>query len=207
MLDKIKIALAIAAVAIGAGYFYPAKAADKGGDKSGPMGFLPIGEAVKANTWSGVGFGAYGSWINADADFGAPVTIGSTGYSAGLTVSASLQMGSVVLEAFGDYGWMFGDLKDIGAENEMALGGRLGFLVNQNTMLYGLGAKSWVETEGGTIDGWQYGGGVKMRFASTPTFLSLEYRHSEYDASSILPVDITSDSVRAVITVQLGATK
>jgi opacity protein-like surface antigen len=200
-----KMIAAVGAVLFMAGYcISPAGAADKGGDKSSPLGFLPIGEAVKANSWSGLSIGGYGTWVNADTDT-SPISIGSTGYTAGGTIAASLQMGSFVGEVFGDYGWFFGDLKDIGAEREMALGGRLGVLLNQNTLLYGVGAKSWVETEGGTIDGWQYGLGAKMRFASTPTVLSLEYRHGEYEAGGVLPIDLTTDTVRLGISYQFNA--
>jgi hypothetical protein len=195
-----KLAAALAVVILAAGYCHDARA-----DGLPKSGLVPLGEVAKAGSWTGLGLGIYGSWANADTDT-SPLSLGSSGYTAGASISASLQMSSIVLEAFGEFGWVFGDLQDIGANNEMAVGGRLGYLINAHTMLYAVGAKSWVDTDFGTIDGWQYGGGVRVRFASTPTFLSLEYRHSEYDASSIgLPIDITSDSVRAAIIIQFGS--
>ena len=166
---------------------------------------VPAAEVSKAMGWTGIGVGAYGSWHNADLDLGpAPITLGSTGYSYGLTASASVQLGQFVLEAFGDYGWVQGDLRDIGVNREMAVGGRAGFLATPNTLVYVLGAKAWAETDWKTIDGWQYGAGMQVRFASTPTYLSLEYRKTDWDVDLPAGLDLSSDTVRAAVTYKLN---
>lgn len=193
--DKIA-ALAVLAV-IAVGYCVPAKA-----DGLPKSGLLPIGEAVKANSWTGFGVGIYGSGINADTD--TTPSIGLTGQSAGGMLSASAQMGSFVLEGFGTYGWMFGDLKDLGVDAEMSVGARACVLANQQTAFCAMGAKAWLDTEAGMINGWQLGGGVKFRFQNTPTELALEYVHSTYDTAGILGVDTTSDAIRAVLTYRFG---
>jgi hypothetical protein len=193
--DKILAALAVAILATG--YCHDARA-----DGLPKSGVLPIGEVAKAgaSSWTGVGIGAYGAWLNADADVG-PFNIGLNGQAAGITASIGAKMGAFVLEGFGEYGWVFGDLHDLGVDNEMAAGIRAGFLVSPQTLVYAVGAKAWIDTSAGMFDGWQYGGGVKMHMKGTPTFLSLEYRRAEYDIHGL---DVTADTVRAGFTYQFG---
>lgn len=186
-----------------------AYAADKGGDKGSiadTSSFLPLPGMASSTSWSGIGIGVYGQWINADADFG-PANIGQNGGSAGVTLSLGYQAGQFLFEVFGDYGWVLGDLKDLGINTEMAVGGRAGVIVGQNTYLYLLGAKAWADTDWKTIDGWQYGGGVQIRFPNTPTYLSFEYRHTDWDVPGIGGLDVSSDAVRAILTVKLNAPK
>jgi hypothetical protein len=193
--DKILAALAVAILATG--YCHDARA-----DGLPKSGIMPIGEVAKAgaSSWTGVGIGAYGAWLNADADVG-PFNIGLNGQAAGITASIGAKMGAFVLEGFGEYGWVFGDLHDLGVDNEMAAGIRAGFLVSPQTLVYAVGAKAWIDTSAGMFDGWQYGGGVKMHMKGTPTFLSLEYRRAEYDIHGL---DVTADTVRAGFTYQFG---
>jgi hypothetical protein len=193
--DKILAALAVAILATG--YCHDARA-----DGLPKSGVLPIGEVAKAgaSSWTGVGIGAYGAWLNADADVG-PFNIGLNGQAAGITASIGAKMGAFVIEGFGEYGWVFGDLHDLGVDNEMAAGIRAGFLVSPQTLVYAVGAKAWIDTSAGMFDGWQYGGGVKMHMKGTPTFLSLEYRRAEYDIHGL---DVTADTVRAGFTYQFG---
>jgi hypothetical protein len=193
--DKILAALAVAILATG--YCHDARA-----DGLPKSGIMPIGEVAKAgaSSWTGVGIGAYGAWLNADADVG-PFNIGLNGQAAGITASIGAKMGAFVIEGFGEYGWVFGDLHDLGVDNEMAAGIRAGFLVSPQTLVYAVGAKAWIDTSAGMFDGWQYGGGVKMHMKGTPTFLSLEYRRAEYDIHGL---DVTADTVRAGFTYQFG---
>jgi hypothetical protein len=194
--DKIAAFLVAAAFAIVC-WIAPAKA-----DGLPKSAFLPLGEVAKSGSWTGVSVGGYGAWNNVDADFGAPINIGQTGPSAGVTIAGSIQAGQFVAEIFGDYGWVFGDLGDLGINNEMALGGRAGVLWGQ-AFVYALGAKAWADTDGGTFEGWQYGGGIQIRLPSTPTFVSLEYRRTDWDVSG--PLDVSSDSVRAIVSWKFGS--
>lgn len=190
-----------------------ALAGDKGGDKAGsaiaatqPQYLLgPSSDPVKGGAWSGFGVGLYGSLINADTD--TVPSLGLTGQLVGVTVSYSHQIGAFVVEGFGEYGWMLGDLKDLGVSTEMAVGGRAGVLMNQQTLLYAVGARAWLDTDFGTIDGWQYGGGVALRLAGTPTVVKLEYRHVDWNTSGLIGVDATDDRVMAILSVQLGVSK
>jgi hypothetical protein len=154
-------------------------------------------------SWSGIGIGVYGSWIDGQTDTG-PINIGSTGQSLGGELSGAVQMGHFVLEGFGDYGWVFGDLHDIGVNREAALGARFGYLVTNNVQLYALGARAWMDTDAKWINGWQYGGGAAIRFPNTPTELKLEWRHSMWDTSGIICTDATSDAVMAIVSFKLG---
>jgi hypothetical protein len=200
-LDKLKIALAGAAVALVAGYCIPTAKAD-GPTKTASI--LPDIPGVTAKGgWTGLGVGVYGSYLNADTD--TVPSIGLTGQSAGGTVSGSLQVGSMVFDVFGTYGWMFGDLKDLGVDNEMSLGGRACVLATQQTAFCAVGAKLWIDTEAGNINGWQYGGAVKFRPQGTALELALEVLHSEYDTAGVLGVDTTSDSARLILTYRFGS--
>jgi hypothetical protein len=199
--DKIKVAALIVAVAVLTAWCNQAHA--DGLPKGGSI--LPIGEVAKAGSWTGLGLGFYGSYINADTD--TVPSIGLTGQSAGGMLSASLQMGSFVLEGFGTYGWMFGDLKDLGVDNEMSLGGRACVLATQQTAFCATGAKLWLDTEAGNINGWQYGGAVKFRPQGTALELTFEVLRSEYDTEGVLGVDTTSDSARLVLSYRFNATK
>jgi hypothetical protein len=196
--DTIKLAIVAALMAVlayvGVGM---GLARAEGIGKASPV---PVGEVARASTWTGVGIGVYGAWLNADADVG-PFNIGMNAPSAGISVSIGAKMGAFVLEGFGEYGWVFGDLHDLGVDNEMAAGIRAGFLVSPQTLVYAVGAKAWIDTSAGMFDGWQYGGGVKMHMKGTPTFLSLEYRRAEYDIHGL---DVTADTVRAGFTYQFG---
>lgn len=156
---------------------------------------VAIGQVANA-TWSGIGIGVYGAYINADTDT-SPFSEGSTGTGLGGAVTASVQMGQIVVEGFGEYGWVFGDLKDaLGVNTEINLGGSVGYLVNASTKVYVLGAKSWVDTDAGSVDGWQAGGGIQTRLPNSALFLKLEYRHGWYNTEDILCVDSTADVVR-----------
>jgi opacity protein-like surface antigen len=153
--------------------------------------------------WGGIGVGVYGSWINGQLDTGSPINIGSDGTALGGQLSYGLQAGSFVAEVFGEYGFLFGNLKTLGADAEYALGGKAGILMNPSTLVYGLGAKSWIDTDTGlgTIDGWQFGGGVAVKLPSTPLFVSMEYRRGLYEIQGI---DANTDTVRLGLTYKFG---
>lgn len=194
---KLWICLGVAAVAVLVFAVPRARAEGISGAPSsiaGPVSFLGTG------TFSGIGVEAYGSWVNADTDT-SPISLGSTAYTVGGALSAGMQFGSIVVEGFGEYGFVYGDLRDIGGvDRQYAAGGRLGYLVNPQTMIYAVGAKSWIETDAGTVDGWQYGGGVQYRIGNSQWFGRAEYRHGEYDTKDILCVDAVTDTVTVGLT-------
>jgi hypothetical protein len=200
MLLRDKIAALIVAAILSVGYCIPPARADGPTKTASILPDIP-GVTVKGS-WSGFGAGVYGSYINADTD--TTPSLGLTGQSVGGILSASIQMGQLVLEAYGTYGWMFGDLKDLGVDNEMSLGGRACVLATQQTAFCATGAKLWLDTEAGNVNGWQYGGAVKWRPQNSPIELALEVLHSEYDTAGVLGVDTTSDSARLILTYRLG---
>jgi hypothetical protein len=164
-------------------------------------GLVPVAEVAAAQGWNGIGVGVYGSWIGGQVD-GGPFSPSAEGSAVGGQISYSAQAGIFVAEVFGEYGFIFGDLKTIGAENEFAAGAKAGLLMHPSTLIYGLAAKSWIDPkEGDLIDGWQFGGGVAVRVPSTPLITTLEYRRGFYDIGGY---DVTSDTVRVGLTYRLG---
>jgi hypothetical protein len=193
------VATGMAVLLLGFGLITKPAAADGLPSKSGAL--VPIGEVAAAQNWNGVGVGVYGSWIGGQLDYG-PGSPSAEGSAVGGQISYSAQAGIFVAEVFGEYGFMFGDLKTIGAENEFAAGAKAGLLMHPSTLVYGLAAKSWIDPkEGDLIDGWQFGGGIAVKVPSTPLITTLEYRRGFYDIGGY---DVTSDTVRVGLTYRLG---
>jgi opacity protein-like surface antigen len=164
--------------------------------------------STPALAWTGCGVGGHGSLINGDVDFGGPTNIGSNGYAAGLNVACDYRFGNgpMVIGAFADYSWIFGDIQSIGVNAEMAGGARAGVLLNDSTLLYTLVAKTRLMTDlAGNVDGWAFGGGVQMKLPSSPLYVSLEYRHSMLDVADIAPgLNASTDTVRLGVLFKMG---
>lgn len=172
-------------------------------------GLLLLGlSAGGAQAWTGCGVGGHGSLINGDVDFGGPVNMGSNGYAAGLSVACDYRFGSgpMVIGAFADYSWIFGDMQSIGINGEMSGGARAGVLLNESTLAYALVAKSRLLTDlAGDVDGWAFGGGIQVKLPSSPLYVSLEYRHQMLDVADIAPgLNASTDTVRLGVLFKMG---
>lgn len=158
----------------------PAVAADKGG----PKGFLDIPGATPKSAWTGLGVGVYGSMIDADITF-SPITLGSDGNEAGVSLSYDVAMGAFLIGAGFEYGRVFGDLNTIGVDGAMALYGRAGVFATPSTLIYLRLGRSRLDTAAGDLDGWQWGPGIEAKMPSAPLFLRLEHLMGTYDLSDI----------------------
>ena len=169
----------------------------------GAVGFL--GEAQAQ--WTGCGAGVHGGLVAGQVDAGGPIGIGSQGHTAGVSLNCDYRMQVFVVGAFADYSWMFGDLKTVGVEKDLTLGGRLGVLINSGSLLYvGAGWTQLSLSGGGDVDGWKILLGNEFRIPNSPLYLDLRATYASYDLSDMAPpgVDASGLSARAGFNVKFG---
>lgn len=182
-----------------------AEAADKGGQS-----LLPIGEmaSINAKSWSGCGIGVGGSYLDGEVSgFMGPANIGVDGQMLDVRFLCDYQAGSFVIGGNVDYGMVFGDLQTIGGNAAWAVGGRVGPLINPNTLLFVSGGWTRADTDAGNLDGWYGGVGIETKLPNSPIFLTLEYQHRVFDLTDIgAPpgFDGTVDVIRAGVAIKLN---
>jgi outer membrane immunogenic protein len=203
------LATAAFAASIGA-----AAAADLGGGRVIPA--LPEVPAVLApsTSWSGCYAGVGGGWgvskTEAEA-FGFVIDgLGADGGILSALGGCDLQLGQVVVGAFGEYSWhhdhtlQFGPLST-SLDESWSVGGRAGVLVGP-TLVYGLAGFTRAEFEFGDHDGIVYGGGVELPIGNGFA-LRGEYTFSDYDTERYDGfVDVSPDvhAVKAALTYKIG---
>ncbi len=192
--------LALVGLVLAADHASPAYAA--GGGKPAPSNLYNDTVTTiqtPATGWSGCGVGIHAGIVNADADFGAPINIGSNGQLAGLGAYCDRAFDRFVIGLFGDFSWAFGDIhsKTIGADSDVTLGGRAGVLVTRDILAYALAA--WTRVDGqfkaDHITGLKVGGGMEVKIPSSPFFLALEYQKATYSNVAGSSIDINADEV------------
>ena len=194
--------LGLVAVAFIWGFIPKARAADP--QKSSPIA-LP---SVNTSTWTGCGVGIGASLLDGElSGFGGPTNIGADGQMLDARFLCDVQMGSFVVGLNADYGRVFGDLETLGADTAWALGGRVGPLINPNTLLFVSGGWTRAETSViGNLDGWYLGGGLETKLPSSPLYLVLEYQRRTFDLTDIgapAGLDGTVDVIRAGVNIKL----
>lgn len=180
----------------------PARA--EGVSKGSPIA-LP---GINATSWTGCGFGVGGSYLDGELSGVGPVNAGADGQMLDVRLLCDMQVGSFVIGGNIDYGWIFGDLNTLGADTTWAVGGRVGPLINPNTLLFMSGGWTRVDTSSvGNLDGYYFGGGIETKLPGSPLYFVLEYRHNVFDASDICgpdcPFDATADVIRAGVNIKL----
>lgn len=168
------------------------------------MAFFPGSAGAQ---WTGCGAGVHGGVLAGQVDNGGPIGIGSQGQAAGVSVNCDYRMQAFVAGAFAEYSWIFGDLETVGVEKDLTLGGRLGVLVNQGSLLYVHAGWSRLDIGGGgDVDGWKIGLGNEFRIPNSPMYLDLRYTYSDYDISDMAPpgVDASAHSVRLGLNLKFG---
>ena len=197
-------ALIAAALAAALGMGANAHAADmysSGGMKDGPI-------AVVENTWTGfyVGVGLGGAAVNHDitisdrwGDSAELNGIGGTGIFGTVEVGYDRQFGRIVGGIFFDYDFadLSSDFKIDGTTvasiklNDMwSVGGRIGYLVNPDTLAYFLAAYTQANFDlpsglrGGNPDGYSLGGGLETKLGGN-WFLKGEYRFTVLNTDTI----------------------
>lgn len=181
-----------------------ARAADKGG-----ASFLPIPEiAAKSTSWTGCGVGVGASYLDGElSGFAGPVNVGMDGQMLDVRLLCDYQAGGFVIGANADYGKVFGDLQTIGGNAMWAVGGRVGPLLNQSTLLFASGGWTMAETDGGNMDGWYFGGGIETKLPHSPVYLTLEYQRRSFDITDLgapSGIDATVDVIRAGVAVKMN---
>lgn len=160
---------------------------------------------------SGTIYGGDGSWhplgtdvaIGGTADLLGLNGVNSLGIIGGGQIGADKQMGRFVVGIFGSY-----DLSNMETEftafdeteviaskdHEWSAGARIGYLVNPETLLYGLAAYTETKYDIGEDDSHTFDGvtaGVGIEFAATSNvFLGLEATHTFYREGTLVSEDI-----------------
>jgi outer membrane immunogenic protein len=196
MLLRDKIAAVVAALLLAVGYCVPVAKAD-GLPKSG---LLPIGEAVKAGSWTGcyvggaVGYGWTRSEFTAFGQGETSLSSDDILLSLGVGCDLHIANSSVVLGVMADATWSnlssaWQSKGAIDAEWQWFVGGRAGFLLTPRTLVYGLAG--WTALDGGVtfnladktdlgdLKGLTYGGGIEQ-VISGGWSLKLEYRYIQF---------------------------
>lgn len=172
-----------------------ALAADKGGRAK------PIEDQVEESfnrTWSGIYVGGTVGYGWAGLDVPGPVTIAARDWVFGLNVGYDAQLTKYwIAGVFADYEFPKTQEWDQGW---WTVGGRVGYLVAKDTMLYGLGgySKVWKDSD---VDAFVLGAGLEQRLG-LGWAAKLEYRHHMID---VMPgLDATADSLRLGVSYKFG---
>lgn len=96
-------------------------------------------------------------------------------YGAGVGVDAELYKNVIVgVEASAD---------NVFDRSNIAVSGRLGYVVTDNVMVYGkVGYASWKQFAGTELDGLRVGGGVEVALPG-PFYTGAEYRYSDFEGN------------------------
>ncbi|SDP39444.1 Outer membrane protein beta-barrel domain-containing protein [Filomicrobium insigne] len=130
-------------------------------------------------------------------------SIGADGMSGGITGGCDWRTGAWVVGAWGDYSWHSadfevgafgapGDLIEWDLEDQWSVGGRLGFMATERTLIYGL--IGWTRARYSDIsspalgasfdiddrDGVVYGGGIEVELVEN-IVVGAEYRYSDLE--------------------------
>lgn len=210
-------------------------------------------KAQGSKSWTGCYVGAHGGYsvtateTTATTPFigGAALTIdgfSGEGLSGGLGVGCDYQMQRVVMGGFADYSFQdveftaglsipafpFSAGASLSIENSWTIGGRLGVLLNDSTLAYGLvgytQAKSSDLALTSTIgdisfsvpdfSGWTVGAGIETRLTDA-LYLAGEYRYTMFDSETVailpgaLDLGLEPDvhSIRMALRYKFGASE
>lgn len=72
-------------------------------------------------------------------------------------------------------------LDNVFDRRDVAVGGRLGYVVNENVLAYGkVGYANWRQVAGADIEGLRPGGGLEVNVAG-PVYGKVEYRYTDFE--------------------------
>jgi outer membrane immunogenic protein len=208
---------AIASAALAAS-LVPAVAGDLGGHV---MPSLPAAPAMvaPATSWTGCFLGGGGGWAVSKTEVSIPGFasldgLGADGGTLFAGAGCDVQMGAVVLGAWGDYTWdqdhdvtltVFGGSASTGINERWAAGGRAGVLVGPS-LVYGLVGYTEADLDIGDHAGVVYGGGVELPIGSGFSIKG-EYRYSDLESiryGGFVDVDPDVHEVRASLNYKIG---
>ena len=176
--------------------------------KKAPAAAQPLVPALPAGakSWTGCGVGVGANWTAGLVDYPGPVNMGAESSSISGRILCDMQIQGFVFGGFVDYGRFFGDLKTIGVEADLSVGGRAGVIMG-GALLYGHMAWTQIDTTGGKADGWKWGPGVELKLPDQPVFLSFEYRRALYEAPLGSPFDVAANEYGATVIYKFGLGK
>jgi outer membrane immunogenic protein len=172
----------------------------------------PTVEAVSSFVWTGgyLGLQGGGGWLN--SDLSVPGGSASEKFSGGLFgafAGYNYQHGDWVVGVEGDvsYNWndetvtVFGSNTETGTDVSGSVRARLGYTVNDRTLIYGTGGwavtRGFVDVAGAskekeTFNGWTIGAGVDYGFTDS-VFGRAEYRYNDFGDKDVGGVDVDLD--------------
>lgn len=190
---------------------------------SGSLAAQTYKDTPSVNIWQGVygglGFGGLFDYHNISSSGHSVGTLGTNGYTGSATAGYDYVLSNILLGA-----WLEGNLEEgkvnlggvkVHADGSWAVGGRVGYVVAPNVLLYGkvgytMGSYSSnvPYTNLNNLNGITYGAGAEYAVTNN-IFLRTEYRHDEYMPENMLLIAkdaINADRVTAGITYKFNGT-
>ncbi|MDF7777462.1 outer membrane beta-barrel protein [Sphingomonas sp. AOB5] len=193
-----RIALIAAALAAGTALATPAFAQDADAPFTGPRAEGVIGwdrvDDGTINGANGTDGVVFGGAVGYDFQVGGAV-LGFEGEATGATTKETESNVLVV-----------GDQLRVRAGRDLYVGGRVGFTVGENTLLYAKGGytNARIETRytsgattvetGDNVDGWRLGAGAEIKLGGN-LYVKGEYRYSRYDDTNGTGIDLKRHQV------------
>lgn len=164
--------------------------------------------SAQDKSWTGCHAGVFGGYVVGSAmQDGSPFGVSSNGQSAGFVGGCDMQFDKMVVGGEVSYAWMFGNLSDIGVDNDLTITGRAGYLISSDTLLYGHGGWTRVSGSGFDIDGYKAGIGGEFRLPGSAMFLDARWTHAwmnESDIGAPSALNIASDEFRLGLKIKFG---
>jgi opacity protein-like surface antigen len=164
----------------------PIHAADLGGKAVAQQPAEP-----RAVSRTGCYFGVHAGVVSQSVDIeagGANIfTLGLDGTFIGGQAGCDAQAGRIVGGLYGEYNFFqaegenaFLAINDIELDSKWSLGLRLGFLLNQHTLLYGKAAFTKAKGDNNDLTGWDFGGGLELDLTRALS-LQLDYTGTKWN--------------------------
>lgn len=147
-------------------------------------------------SWNGFWVDAHTGYVTGQADGGGPVGFASNGAPIGAALGVDVQAKQFVMGASVEYNRYLGDVHTIGVDSDITALGRAGILVTPQTLFYGLGGYSWIQTSGPAGHGWLFGGGVEHMLKEMPVSVKAEYRYRIDDFGQPSRIDVSDQQIR-----------
>jgi hypothetical protein len=141
--------------------------------------------------WTGCGFGAGAAMFMTQAEVASPVSIGTDGQKAGVTLNCDYRAGAFVFGGEFNYDWVFGNASTVGVENDFSALGRLGVLTSRDNLLYAVAGWGRSDVTFGStnlqVDSWRIGLGDEFRIPNSPAYLDMRLLYVTHDEKDISP--------------------
>jgi opacity protein-like surface antigen len=222
--ENMNVKLSLAATAASALLAGTAMAADKGGPVSvptvaaGPVATAPIASWTGCHGGGAVGYAVSNTELGIAGGPSIVDGVGAEGHAFTAIGGCDLQMGRLVVGAFGEYSWhqdhefAIFSTPIASLDEQWAVGGRAGVLLNETTLAYGSVAYTEADLTLGALDvthnGIQYGGGVEIQIGSGFA-VDARYTYSDLEAVSYGGLEIDPDvhAVRVGLNYRLGMSR